>query len=796
MELYIVSVMKKSGKTVGYVTVDVEDNNKVKVISRDELITRMKYGAEEFENVKYSKDKILGKKYNVSILPVFDNKDNSLLALYKTKYETYILSDSYGRCKEVRRAEIYATGLIERIVNKSEEGLIQCDSKYSANSELGPDDLIYDTMRYPDIDVFDKNIIEDKSFKTIIINDNIRVIGNVVGSYCNNNYSKVRRIVISDKVQKIDNEAFYNTMPETVTFYVVEGSIAHQYCLNKRHIFKIINKVSDIYDVLKTTPENVHSKFRMLLSGTEYDRLLANEYINNIEFIYKLEKTKHGTGEIYDDNIRLNTSKFIEIDDIYGFNTIYDRKTNERTDKMSNRFKVFCNLITTLFDNNKDLYGENFINNSYVITNKGKNLFVDGNNSVFIAEVYNKILDKTVPILEILINNKIVFQTLFKVKTKEIARAMCIDDAAGITNIMSYKNVFRANTIADLLVVGDIVQVTNIIKNLNARHRLHDIDLPDNCEGIQRLYKELIEGSLMLVGRINDNINYNRILALDLDRAKFIEFATFNDNAVITLRVIATYDFSEFNKLNNLYFWWVGKVSSKEVATRQDKELTLLKARGFTEFSAYTKQAVGMVAKGAEQLKKAIVPFDVLSSICMTELVEKIDNPRRCKATLENAGDKRVEIDSDRADIRITQHSTRIKMYGRYAYIIETGFVNRKSSEYFMSVFTLPELIDILYTLANRRHVDNSSKNIDNYVILLENEKEDLKLAISKDSFDPYILVASKTYGVKHAVRYDKYKDAITDFSEYEIGGTTKYMVANSDAIVLCENGVNSCIQF
>ena len=64
MGIYVVSVMKKSGKTVGYVTVNTDYDNKVKVLSREDLIACMKYDDNRFENVRYSKSKIRG--FNLS----------------------------------------------------------------------------------------------------------------------------------------------------------------------------------------------------------------------------------------------------------------------------------------------------------------------------------------------------------------------------------------------------------------------------------------------------------------------------------------------------------------------------------------------------------------------------------------------------------------------------------------------------------------------------------------------------------------------------------------------------------
>lgn len=328
-----------------------------------------------------------------------------------------IIADAYNYC--------YKSDIVPRSIKKLHSYSFR-NAKFS----------IFDTGKMPELSKIPTHCFaECKNIDTIIINDNIKSVDEQAFV----NVKGLNKIIISGKASGFNNKAFsrinFNNIPPR--FYVVSTNEEAKKLLKQRKIeFTIIDKIEDIINNGNETALSTQSKYKLIIGGnTKYQELLKEPYIHHIDKLYKLvneldELDSNGIEKF--SNKQLNTSKFLELE-LCRYNSIntninlfynkfkeafavrgYGEKMNEYTDK----FVGICNFITTLYNNCKELYTEDFINSADSIGN------ICLKDVIYIGTHYAIVILKasTTPKVDmewiaIILDNKIVFQTPFKMES-------------------------------------------------------------------------------------------------------------------------------------------------------------------------------------------------------------------------------------------------------------------------------------------------------------------------------------------------------------------------------------------
>ena len=161
-------------------------------------------------------------------------------------------------------------------------------------------------------------------------------------------------------------------------------NIAVNKALSMPNIVNIINgDIKCVCENAYVTPSNKQAKFKMALYNTKYSVLLNDEYINNIEFLYKiilrLENNEYTNKEFI-----LNTDKFL-YRPLSDFRYLHGISGN-KTDTLNYKFISLCNLLTTILDNDIRCFSDRFIHNmSKLSVIRSSTIYEDSNNSIFVT---------------------------------------------------------------------------------------------------------------------------------------------------------------------------------------------------------------------------------------------------------------------------------------------------------------------------------------------------------------------------------------------------------------------------
>ena len=437
--------------------------------------------------------------------PLFDETTNIILEheeihkdlFYEYEYGTI----SMPNAKILKKRVGESSKIFDIMLSQSLE-ILEEESLYRTHY------TIFDTRDFPNVKELPKKCLAHcDELKTIIIGDNISTVGSNIAAYSKN----IDAIIIGKNVAKIDIKAFNNIKNQGLypTFYVFKDSTAHKLCDKLGYPYVIITDMDAYNNNVNETPENKLNKFRMLLSGTEYEILLKDKYINNITFLYKLI-TKVKANEYVDYGIKLNTSKFKKMS--------LDRVPNLKKDIESidyilnseiNRFESICNMITSVFDNCNELYTDEFTQTIDKFTCKMYLKYYYNEYIILLGyyTIYNNI---NYNILYIIIDGDIVFQTPI-----DINSASSIDDTFN-NLIVTYREYENNVDIINYMMPGDSWTDERLI--------MGGVEIPDK---FKILIVKAFKDTLLYIGTIAavNNNSMGRVLYFDMITIKFIELS-------------------------------------------------------------------------------------------------------------------------------------------------------------------------------------------------------------------------------------------------------------------------------
>lgn len=794
----IIALIKDKEKIVGYRLLDID---KTIYIERKQLYELMQTNKIKIDNAKLYGKAIVGSKYKLELLPEAGKDIDKLLVVKVLNSESMLVSNSLGQTKVIGLEQFCMKSIREKIIN------IDYIKDFEIKLRLRHG-FVLDTAEYKNMKVFDTYLINKAtnkdSIETLIINDNIQ---SMQGTFID--LDKITRVVISKNVKHIDNTIFMNTKIMNTTFYVSFGSIAHEMCLYFGFIFKLIDKVSDYTEM--TTPEPVQSKFRMMLSGTEYDTLLTDRNILNIEYTYKLIKN---TNNMCKCNLQLNTSKFKHIKETYGLNDFRKEIESkhgkaEFSSEITSAFISLCNFITTVFDNNNTLYEDTYIKNASISLMNIKTIYYDGKSSIQVIDVYYDHIKTILKLLVIVIDNDIVFQTICDRETQDDTREQRLAKnilrlSTGDMFDSTFGKLFDTNvmckdiTIGSQLCIGDTIYMTPNIFDNSKRLCIHDIDLPITSD-IEKLYEDFKRNFVLIGTNIETEDSIEKKLAktlfLELTSCRFIECLTdiesevgYNTYKIVKLKVIKTYELSEMSRIDKVYFRWVNivKTASKEKISNG----TLVRMKGIekTKSGESIVKAADLVFRNIDTIKNGILPLDIFNAISRTDLIVKRNKIAMNSINIfKQISDIKYRTDDE--NIEIIDTSTNYKYNKKDARLIVVS--NREKYSYYISTFTLDKLIDILYRIGEYR---TNNKNLDTIKVQEDPVHSDLFITVAtvKDiesnnindmTDDRCVLALSKTTGDTYFVLRASKHDTIAFLRFASFLDGYYYLIANKTTV-------------
>lgn len=166
--------------------------------------------------------------------------------------------------------------------------------------------------------------IGDKAFAgssitKLVLNEGLTRLGSSAFQDCTNLHS----VLLPSTIKEFDRAALSGSGSRVLigtTFYVYDGTVAHNYCKRNRLRFVLIKSLDDFDSYFKqeerVLDERKLAKFRMMLSlseDTNATKLLEDEYINYVDILLKLSDALKSE-QVSHYNIPLDTSKYIDVD--------------------------------------------------------------------------------------------------------------------------------------------------------------------------------------------------------------------------------------------------------------------------------------------------------------------------------------------------------------------------------------------------------------------------------------------------------------------------------------------------
>ena len=345
----------------------------------------------------------------------------------------------------------------------------------------------FNSLEYPNLhEIPSYTFINTSSLHTLIIGDNIKKLGESITKDC----ESLRVVVIGPEVKDIDPKVFtYTRQKGVICAYVVKGTPGYELVSKRKNTigFEIIEveSVAEALRLLKDsnlTAEDKMAKFRLVLQGTKYDKLLSESYQKNIQFMYKVYSTFEGN--YIPQNVRpIDTSKFINIP-LSSYNNIWNKiRIYHREDVEHQELYLasISNLFTSILPIDSRLHNSilwNYINDVSVIN--VQSVILAGSNH-FIGTLNIKISDNySINILVIEIDNIIRFVAVYDVNSVSKRLNGDIKKMHTMQDMTSQSTVLDAKTsVSHLLNAGDVIGATAVISNIEfPRITIDNINMP------------------------------------------------------------------------------------------------------------------------------------------------------------------------------------------------------------------------------------------------------------------------------------------------------------------------------
>ena len=435
---------------------------------------------------------------------------------------------------------------------------------------------IFDTGEMPELSRIPTYCFaECKNIDTVIINDNIKSVDEQA-------FVKMKglnRVIISGKASGFNSKAFsrinFNNIPPR--FYVVSTNEEAKKLLKQRKIeFNIIDKIEDVINNDNETALATQSKYKLIIGGDpKYQELLKEPYIHHIDKLFKLvneiDKLEGSSAEKFS-NKQINTAKFVNLE-LCNYNNInmnihslYNqiregytvRGYGEKMNGYSDTFVGICNFITTLYNNCKELYTEDFIRSANGIGNINlkNNIYIGTHYAIVVLEA------STTPRVRmewiaIILDDNIVFQTPFK--TCEVGGNTLNTQELSIFN-KQFKTGFA---LTDYLIQGDTYVTSEETEVLT----VDNVALPNKYN---KSMMNVFENNFILIGSLEQSGMFNdkkptSALFYDTLGQKFVEMKGIfswlhlgtNKHRIIGVvkyRIERIYDLKDITSSNVEYF--------------------------------------------------------------------------------------------------------------------------------------------------------------------------------------------------------------------------------------------------
>lgn len=296
-------------------------------------------------------DQLIFDAFNTDTVFIMNKETKELTQNLLMRYEGQTIKSECNELKTIKSQAFISASSYEYEINLP-SSICNIEERGFEKSNI----TIFDSAKFPDLhEIPSKCFLNCQKLNIVILDNNIQSIKGQSFRNCNN----IDIIILGPNIIEFSASAFSNIQSvKNPICYAIKGSKAYNEMKKLGIAIIEVTSVDEARDIVlnsRKTAEDKIAKYEIFLDGTIHSKLLEEPYIKDIGFSYKFINDMYNCEKPENNNLSLDTSKYINIDiDCFpNFRNYIESKNikiNNYADKADDKFIAMSNLFTYLYD--------------------------------------------------------------------------------------------------------------------------------------------------------------------------------------------------------------------------------------------------------------------------------------------------------------------------------------------------------------------------------------------------------------------------------------------------------------